>query len=162
MVRSAGVRDGTGPADDDHRSLGDLVALATKDISQLVRYEMELARAELTADARRAGVAGALFGFAAFMGCLILFALTFALAYGLQSARVLPGSSALYVCFLWAALFIALLAVLIAGIALLFLKRFSKMKKTRKTVTDDLEMLRRRDGASPALPKSESPALPKS
>ena len=161
MVRSTGVRDEAAPRAGDRQSLGDLVAQATRDISQLVRYEMELARAELTADVRRAGVAGALFGFAAFMGCLILFSLTFALAYGLNAARVLPGSSALYVCFLWAALFILLLALLVAGIAVLVLRRFSKMKKTRKTVTDDLEMLRRRDGASPALPKSESPALPK-
>jgi ABC-type multidrug transport system fused ATPase/permease subunit len=162
MVRSAGVRDGAEPGAGDRQTLGDLVAQATRDISQLVRYEMDLARAELTADVKRAGVAGALFGFAAFMGCLILFALTFALAYGLQSARVLPGTSALYLCFLWAALFIALLAVLIAGVGSLLLRRFSKMEKTRKTVTDDLEMLRRRDGASPAMPKSEPPALPKS
>jgi ABC-type multidrug transport system fused ATPase/permease subunit len=161
MVRSAGVRDGTEPADDDHRSLGDLVALATKDISQLVRYEVQLATNELMSDARRAGIIGALAGIAAFILCLALVLLTFALAYALQATTPLPGTSQLYVCFLWAALFITVFALLLVLIAFLGLRTFSKMKKTRKTVTDDLEMLRHRDGASPALPKSESPALPK-
>ena len=39
------------------QSLGDLVALAAKDVSQLIRYEIDLAKTELKADAQRVGIA---------------------------------------------------------------------------------------------------------
>jgi hypothetical protein len=35
------------------QSLGDLVALAAKDVSQLIRYEIDLAKSELKVDAQR-------------------------------------------------------------------------------------------------------------
>jgi len=57
--------------------------LAAKDASQLIRYEIDLAKAELSADMRRVGLAGALVGFAAFVGCLVLVMLSFAFAFGL-------------------------------------------------------------------------------
>ena len=46
------------PAGGD-QSLGDLVALAAKDVSQLIRYEIDLAKTELKGDAKRVGLAGA-------------------------------------------------------------------------------------------------------
>ena len=46
------------PAGDD-QSLGDLVALAAKDVSQLIRYEIDLAKSELKGDVQRIGLAGA-------------------------------------------------------------------------------------------------------
>ena len=51
-----------GRADAAQESLGDLVALAVSDISQLVRYEVDLAKIELKADAKRVGIGGALLG----------------------------------------------------------------------------------------------------
>jgi hypothetical protein len=54
MVRS----ETPGPAGDD-QSLGDLVALAAKDVSQLIRYEIDLAKTELKDDVQRIGLAGA-------------------------------------------------------------------------------------------------------
>ena len=48
------------------QSLGDLVALAAKDVSQLMRYEIDLAKTELRADLKRIGLAGAMGGFS---GC---------------------------------------------------------------------------------------------
>ena len=39
------------------QSLGDLVALAAKDVSQLIRYEIDLAKTELKGDAQRVGMA---------------------------------------------------------------------------------------------------------
>ena len=39
------------------QSLGDLVALAAKDVSQLIRYEIDLAKTELKGDAQRVGIA---------------------------------------------------------------------------------------------------------
>jgi hypothetical protein len=140
------------------------VANAARDVSQLIRYEIDLAKTELRADVKRAAMTGALFGFAAFVGCLVLVLLSFALAYGLHAAGV-PGGGGLYVCFVYAAVILVLVAGLLAGVALLVMRRFSGMKQTRKTVTDDLGMLRRRDadGARPArahLNGSSAPALP--
>ena len=163
MVRIAGVRSQvraeSAPAG-DQQSLGDLVALAAKDVSQLIRYEIDLAKTELRADIKRGAVTGALFGFAAFVACLVLVLLSFALALGLRAAHV-PGGGGLYVCFVYAAVILVLLAGLLAGAALLGMRRFSKMRQTRKTVTADIDMLRRRDtGASGgALPDGSRAAL---
>jgi hypothetical protein len=154
MVRISGVRTQSGGAaassPDTQQSLGDLVAVAAKDVSQLIRYEIDLAKSELKADAKRAAITGALFVFAAFIGCLVLVLLTFALAYGLHASGI-PGTVQLYVCFLYAAVILVLVACLLAGVAILVMRRFSGMRQTRKTVSADLNMLRRRD-ADGALP----------
>ena len=44
-----------------------------------------------------------------------------------------------------------LVAALMVVVARIVLKKFTKMKNTRKTVGADLDMLRRRDGTSPAV-----------
>jgi hypothetical protein len=156
MVRIAGVRfaggrtqsgDGGATPASDQESLGDLVATAAKDVSQLIHYEIDLAKSELRADMKRAAMAGALFGFAAFVACLVLVLLTFALAYGLRSAGT-PGGGGLYVDFVYAAVICVLVAAALAGIAVVGLKKFTKMRQTRKTVTDDIGMLRAGIGQS--------------
>jgi len=133
------------PAGGD-QSLGDLVALAAKDISQLVRYEIDLAKIELKSDAKRVGLAGALAGVAAFVGCLVLVLFCFAFAYGLFAAFGIE---------LWAAFLIVagtcvLLAGMAVGVALLKLRHLSGLRKTRKTVTEGLGMLRH-DGQQPEI-----------
>jgi uncharacterized membrane protein YqjE len=120
------------------QSLGDLVALAAKDVSQLIRYEIDLAKTELKGDARRAGLAAALSGMAAFVGCLVLVLLSFAFAYGLITLGIWN----------WAAfLIVAGVYVLLAGVAMLIaglkVRRLSGLRKTRKSVTEGLGMLRR-------------------
>src|SRR6266571_9123515 len=75
------------PAGGD-QSLGDLVALAAKDVSQLIRYEIDLAKTELKGDLRRVGLAGAGIGLAAFVGCLVLVLLCIALAFGLVALGI--------------------------------------------------------------------------
>jgi len=153
MVRIAGVRstgtratsgDPAPASPSDQESLGDLVALAARDVSQLVRYEINLAKTELRADVRRAAMAGALFGFAAFVGCLVLVLLTFALALGLRAAGI-PGGGGLYMCFVYAAIICVVVAGALVAAAIFGTKKFSGMRQTRKTVTQDLDMLRRRD-----------------
>jgi hypothetical protein len=139
MVRSGAPE----PAGGD-QSLGELVSLAARDISQLVRYEINLAKTELRGDVRRAAVGGVLFAVAAFFGCLILFCLCFAWAYALHTMGAYGG---MYGAFLWAALTIFILAVIAVGVAILILRHMSKMKKTRESVTEGLGMLRRdKDG----------------
>jgi uncharacterized membrane protein YqjE len=124
------------------QSLGDLVALAVSDISQLVRYEVDLAKVELKADARRIGIGGALIGVAAFVGCLVLMLLCFAYAYGLIAAGI----------WAWAAFLIVagtcvLLAGLAVGIGFLTIRRLTGLRRTRGTIAKDLALLRR-DGAT--------------
>ena len=133
-----------GSAQDTGESLGDLVALAVSDISQLVRYEVDLAKIELKDDARRLGIGAVLIGVAAFVGCLVLMLACFAFAYGLIAAGIWG----------WAAfLIVAGTCVLLAALAVLIgITRFrglSGLRKTRTTVSDDIAMIRRDDGASP-------------
>ena len=145
MVRS----DTPEPAGAD-QSLGDLVALAAKDVSQLIRYEIDLAKTELRDDAKRVGMAAAGIGLAAFVGCLVLVLLSFALAYGLITLGI----------WRWAAFLIVsgtyvLLAAVVVGIVLLRVRNLSGLRETRKTVTEGLGMLRQEiqhpDGQQPEL-----------
>lgn len=136
------------------QSLGDLVALAAKDVSQLIRYEIDLAKTELRGDMKRVGLAGALAGAAAFVGCLVLVLLCIAFAFGLVALGI----------WTWAAFLIVagtcvLLAGAAVGVALLKLRHLSGLKRTRKSVTEGLGMLRR-DGQEPAVsPNGDRPEI---
>jgi len=119
------------------QSLGDLVALAAKDVSQLIRYEIDLAKTELQADVQRVGLAGALAGMAAFVGCLVLVLLSIAFAFGLVALGI----------WTWAAFLIVagtyvLLAAAAVGVAWLTLQHVSGLSRTRKSVTEGLVILR--------------------
>jgi hypothetical protein len=134
MVRS-GAPDGG-----DQQSLGDLVALAARDISQLVRYEVSLAKSELRVDAQRVAISGSLVAIAAWFGALIMFVLCFAYAYGLNAAG-LPGG--LWLAFIVVAATLLVLAILAVLVARLVIGRVTGMRMTRKSVQEDLGMLRR-------------------
>jgi ABC-type multidrug transport system fused ATPase/permease subunit len=133
------------------QSIGDLVSVAARDISQLVRYELDLAKLELKADVKRAVISGALLAIAVFAVCLLLMLLCFAFAFGL-SAIGAPGG--LWGAFLWVALTCFLL-ILVAGlVALLIVRRLTKMSKTRRTLADDTSLLRRVRPAGKATTKA--------
>ena len=127
------------------QSLGDLVALAAKDVSQLIRYEIDLAKTELRGDMRRVGLAGALAGVAAFVGCRVLVLLCVAFAYGLTALGIWNWAA-----FLIVAGTCVLLAGAAVGVAFLKLRHLSGLKRTRKSVTEGLSMLRR-DSSEPAV-----------
>jgi uncharacterized membrane protein YqjE len=127
------------------QSLGDLVALAAKDVSQLIRYEIDLAKTELRGDMRRVGLAGALVGVAAFVGCLVLVLLCIAFAFGLIALGIWPWAA-----FLIVAGTCVLLAAAAVGVALLTVRHLSGLSRTRKSVTEGFGMLRR-DGLEPAV-----------
>lgn len=132
------VRSGTPEPAGSDQSLGDLVSLAMKDMSQLVRYEIDLAKTELRGDFKRVGLASALGGVAAFTGCLVLVLLCIAFAYGLVALGI----------WTWAAfLIVAGVCVALAGgavgIAVLKMRHLSGMKQTRESVTQGLGVLRR-------------------
>ena len=160
MVRS----ERPGPAGSD-QSLGDLVAMAAKDVSQLVRYEIELAKTELRADLQRIGLAGGLGGLSFYFVSLMLLLLCFAYAYGLIAAGIWAWAA-----FLIVAVTVLVLAALVAGIAYLKVRKLSGLRLTKQTVNEDLDMLRREgllpeaspDGQRPGIaagPRPEIPAL---
>jgi uncharacterized membrane protein YqjE len=134
------VKPGTNGASE--ASIGELVSFAVKDVSRLVLCELDLAKLELKDDVRRLGIAGALLGIAAFVGCLVLVLLCFAFAYGLIALGIWQWASFLIV---------AGTCIVLAGLAVLFgytkVRKITGFKRTRRTVQDDLALLRRDDGA---------------
>jgi uncharacterized membrane protein YqjE len=119
------------------QSIGDLVSVAARDISQLVRYELDLAKLELKADAKRLGIGAGLGVVALFAACLVLMLLAFAFAFGLNALHI----------WLWAAFLIAAGAcVLIIGIAALIalrmVRKLGGMSKTRRSLSDGVSLLR--------------------
>ena len=150
MVRS----ETPGPAGGD-QSLGDLVALAAKDISQLIRYEIDLAKTELKGDAQRVGMAVVLVGMAGFVGCLVLVMLSWALGYGLITLGVWTWAAFLIVAGVW-----ALVGLIAIGIAYLRISHLSGLRETRKTVSEGIGVLRPEvpspDGQRPEIAARET------
>ena len=70
----------------DEPTLGALVASASRDVSALVRDEIELAKTEVKDDVKHAAISAGMFGVAAFVGVLASILLSFGLAYGLDAA----------------------------------------------------------------------------
>ena len=142
----SGATDRQQAAVADDQTLGSLVSLAVKDVTQLIRYEIDLAKIELKTDVKRLGLGGALLGTAAFVGCLVLMLLSFAFAYGLMTVGIWSWASFLIVAGTY---------VLLAGLAVLIgytkVRKLSGLSKTRRTVQDDLALLRR-DESAPAAP----------
>jgi uncharacterized membrane protein YqjE len=125
------------------QSVGELVSLAAADVSQLLRCEIELAKLELKNDIRRVGIGGALLGVAAFIGCLVLVLLCIAFAFGLHALGI----------WTWAAfLIVAGVCVLIAlgavAIGYTKVRKLNGLSRTRRTVSDDLTLLRKDEGAA--------------
>jgi hypothetical protein len=127
------------PAGTD-QSIGDLVALALKDVSQLVHYEIDLAKSELKGDARRIGLAAALGGAAAFVACVVIVLISIAYAFGLVALGIWDWAAFLIAAGTW-----ILLAAIALLIAYLRLRGLSGLRRTRKTVSEDIKALRHDD-----------------
>jgi uncharacterized membrane protein YqjE len=130
----------------EDKSLGELVALASGNVSRLVRSEMELAKLELKGDVKKAALGGMLFGVAGVIACVVVILLSIAAAYGLIDAGI----------WRWAAFLIVagayvLLAALLCGIGYLRMRKIGGLKRTRRTTMGDLAMLRR-GGGDPEQP----------
>src|SRR5215467_5277041 len=119
------------------QSLGDLVSQAVGDVSQLIRYEIDLARLEIKADIRRIGIAGGLVGFAGVVGAMTLVMLCWAYGYGLIAAFGIPAWAA----FLIVAGTLVVLGALAILIGVLLVRRMSGLRRTVRTVQDDITML---------------------
>ncbi len=71
------------------KTLGELVQVATKDLSLLVSQEIALAKAEIKREVTAAGKGAGLFGGAGFTGLFALLFLSIALAFGIGSFTTL-------------------------------------------------------------------------
>ena len=118
-------------------SLGELVGQASKEMSTLVRKEIELAKAELSAEVGKAGKGAGMFGGA---GVTALYGLTFvSLAAMFGLGAVMPLG--------WAALIVGVVYFAVAGILALRGKKafadFSPVpERTIKTLKEDAQWAR--------------------
>ena len=130
-VKSAG----TGPDRESNgeKSLGELVAAATKDLSLLVTQEVALAKAELKKEVAHAGKGAGMLGGAGFLGLFALIFLSIALAYAISWFGIGLG---------WGFFIVGMLYLVVAAVlALLGKKQISKVgppEKTIATVKDDV------------------------
>ncbi len=110
----------------EERTLGQLVAQASDDLSGIVRAEIALAKAELRGDVKNAALGGGLFGAAGYLGLLASILLVIAAAYGLVAAGLAP----------WLAfLIVAVVLLLIAGVlALVGKSRLGKLGPPERTI----------------------------
>ncbi|WP_440284443.1 phage holin family protein, partial [Geodermatophilus amargosae] len=81
-------------------SVGELISEVTTDLSVLMRQELQLAKAEITVEAKKAGQGAGMFGAAGFAGYMVLMFLSFALWWALENLMD-AGLAALIVAVLW-------------------------------------------------------------
>src|SRR5215213_2783675 len=81
-------------------SVGQLIGEVTKDLSTLMRQELELAKVELKAEAKKAGQGAGMFGAAGFAGYMVLLFLSIALWWALENVMD-AGLAALIVAVIW-------------------------------------------------------------
>jgi hypothetical protein len=117
----------------EERTLGQLVAQASDDLSGIVRAEIALAKAELRADAKNAALGGGMFGAAGYLGLLASITAVITVAYALVAA----GLSA------WLAFLIVTVALLlVAGIlALIGRSRIKRLRPPERTIRTTKEAI---------------------
>jgi len=93
---------GGGRHEEDPGSLGQIISDISEDLSRLFRQEVELAKAELRAEAGKAGKAAGMLAGAGIAALLLTFMLSLALMYALGNVMNL-GWAALIVAILWGA-----------------------------------------------------------
>ena len=89
-----------GRPDVEGTSVGQLMGEVAKDLSTLMRQELELAKVEVKAEAKKAGAGAGLFGAAGFAGYMVLMFLSFALWWALANVMDV-GLAALIVAIIW-------------------------------------------------------------
>ena len=112
--------------DVSNASVGDLIGEVTRDLSTLMRQELDLAKAEVKQEASKAAKAGGMLGAAGFAGYMVLLFASIAAWQGL--AAVMPSG--------WAALIVAVVwAVIGAVLFVIGRKRMSEVNpKPERTV----------------------------
>ncbi len=114
----------------DSTSLGDLLGDVTRDLSTLMRQELELAKAEAKQSATRAGKGSGMFAGAGVAGHFVLLFLSIALWYALGELIGL-GWSAVVVAVIW-----GIIAAILASMGRKELKKIKGMPQTVETVQE--------------------------
>jgi hypothetical protein len=121
-----------GRPDVEGSSVGALIGEVTKDLSTLMRQELELAKVELKAEAVKAGTGAGLFGAAGFAGYMMILFLSIALWWALSH---LVGHS-------WSALIVAVLWGIVAAVAgLMGKKKFQQVNPKPERTLDTLSQV---------------------
>ncbi|MFE2877437.1 phage holin family protein [Streptomyces roseus] len=108
------------------RTLGQLVASATAEMSALVHDEIALAKAEIRQDVKRVGIGGTAIGIAGVFALFSLPVLSFAAAYGIHNLGL--GLA-------WSFLIVGVaFLVLAALLSLIAVSKFKKVKPPEKTI----------------------------
>jgi len=119
-------------------SLGDLVGEVSRDLSELMRKELELAKAELSESAKRAGKGAGLMGGAGYAGAMAVLFLSIALWWGLGDLIDSLGWSAVIVAVIW-----AIVAAILFAVGRSRLKTVQGAPKTVETVKEIPDALKR-------------------
>jgi hypothetical protein len=122
----------TGRPDVEGTSVGDLIGEVTRDLSTLMRQELELAKVEMKAEAKKAGQGAGMFGAAGFAGYMTLLFLSIALWWALSH---LVGHS-------WSALIVAVIWGVIAAVTFTMgRKKFREVNPKPERTVDTLQQV---------------------
>src|SRR3954449_10576905 len=140
MTNANGVGASTSTQEDvSQQSVGELIGEVSRDLSTLMRQELELAKAEIKTEVNKSGKAAGMLGGAGFAGYMVALFLSCALWWGLANVMD-QGWAALIVAALWA---IAGAALFVAGRARL--KRVNpKPERTVSTLKEVPQALKGR------------------
>ncbi|MET9429851.1 MULTISPECIES: phage holin family protein [unclassified Streptomyces] len=133
------------------RSLGQLVASATTELSALVHDEIALAKAELRQDVKRGAMGGAALSIAGVFALFSLPVLSFAAAYGIHNLGL--GLA-------WSFLIVGGAYLVLAALAaLLAVTKFKKVKPPERSIRSAKRSAAVLGNAKPH-PRAAAPALP--
>lgn len=121
-----------GRPDVDGNSVGQLIGEVTKDLSTLMRQELELAKVEMKAEAKKAGQGAGMLGAAGFAGYMVALFLSLALMWALASA--MPTG--------WAGLIVAVLWGIVGAVAFVMgRKKFQQVNPKPERTVDTLSQV---------------------
>lgn len=121
-------------------SLGELVGEVSRDLSTLMRKELELAKTELAESAKRAGKGAGLLGGAGYAGSMAVLFLSLALWWGLGDLIDSLGWSAVIVAVIW-----AVIAGILFAVGRSRLKSVQGAPQTVETVKEIPDALKRNE-----------------
>jgi hypothetical protein len=121
-----------GRPDVEGTSVGALIGEVTKDLSTLMRQELELAKVEMKAEAKKAGQGAGMFGAAGLAGYMVLMFLSIALWWALSH---LVGHS-------WSALIVAILWGIVGAVAFVMgKKKFQQVNPKPERTVETLQQV---------------------
>ncbi|MGW6459307.1 phage holin family protein [Streptomyces sp. NPDC055078] len=139
------------PGTSAERSLGQLVASATAEMSALVHDEIALAKAELRQDVKRGAIGGVAISIAGVFALFSLPVFSFAAAYGIHNLGL--GLA-------WSFLIVGGAFLLLAGLlAWLAINKFKKVKPPEKSIASAKETAAVLQNAKPH-PRAAQDGLP--